>query len=101
MRTDENFRTTGDLGRQSEREIEFSARSEILVSGEVDTAGGNVSGLAAVRNRSGAPCDVPSSLMLLQDWIEVHSGPPAGQQSLFQTLRRPRDGPESCAGDPK
>jgi len=39
--------------------------------------------------------------MLLQDWIEVHSGPLAGQQSLFQTSRRPGDAPESCTGDAK
>jgi hypothetical protein len=27
--------------------------------------------------------------MLLQEWIEVHSGTPDGQQSLFQTSRSP------------
>jgi hypothetical protein len=48
-RANENFRTSGDFGGQSERNVELRSRAQIPVNCEVNAACGNVARLSIAR----------------------------------------------------
>jgi hypothetical protein len=50
-RPNENFRTSGHFGGQSERYVKLGSRAHILVNGKVNAACGNVAGLPVARGK--------------------------------------------------